>query len=633
MGDGLDLGDRGRAHQHRRLGPTGRDGLGHVADPVLVRQLVRGERVAGLLEPDGVELDVGPERAGLRAQQEGAGGVDQAEGAGGHEPIDRVGPERVGGLDVEVLAEEHGRLGTVGEPGEQPVDRLHRELVLDQLDDVAEGAVRLGPGPVAHAALVAVLQGGLVAVVAVGDDDRLVEHGGGDPAVDVAVGTRPHGVRDAVGIGPLGVGLGVGGQQVGEALGERETPDGRQVGATRTEHVEPVGLGLRCGALVGQDLAGARGPQLEGAEHAGRAAGASGLVDEGHAVDGEHRRLVESEGAVVLPLVEEAAGDVVAVLAVLVDGQVDADRVALVPRRDLGALPLVQHVVGRCSDLAGGQGRVEAEGAEGLEARHDAIVSQPRRGSCQDAAMPWVLDLDGVIRLGSEPVPGAAEAVARLRAAGEEVVFATNNAYRTIADQEADLAAIGIPAAGAVVGSAQAGASLLDPGERVLVVGGPGLLHEVRARGCEVVDDGPCDAVISGLDRAFDYERLRRAGLAIRAGARWILTNPDTTFPTPHGLEPGAGSIGAAIRAAGGVEPRIGGKPEGAMVDLLRDRLGPEGIVVGDRADTDGRFAVALGYRFSLVLTGVTSAADLPVEPQPWRVDADLLAVVTAVVG
>ncbi len=247
--------------------------------------------------------------------------------------------------------------------------------------------------------------------------------------------------------------------------------------------------------------------------------------------------------------------------------------------------------------------------------------------------MPWVLDLDGVIRLGSEPVPGAAEAVARLRAAGEEVVFATNNAYRTIADQEADLAAIGIPAAGAVVGSAQAGASLLDPGERVLVVGGPGLLHEVRARGCEVVDDGPCDAVISGLDRAFDYERLRRAGLAIRAGARWILTNPDTTFPTPHGLEPGAGSIGAAIRAAGGVEPRIGGKPEGAMVDLLRDRLGPEGIVVGDRADTDGRFAVALGYRFSLVLTGVTSAADLPVEPQPWRVDADLLAVVTAVVG
>lgn len=81
--------------------------------------------------------------------------------------------------------------------------------------------------------------------------------------------------------------------------------------------------------------------------------------------------------------------------------------------------------------------------------------------------MPWVLDLDGVIRLGEQPVPGAAEAVALLRAAGEEVVFATNNAYRTIVDQEASLAAMGIPADGAVVGAAQAGASLLRADERV----------------------------------------------------------------------------------------------------------------------------------------------------------------------
>lgn len=242
--------------------------------------------------------------------------------------------------------------------------------------------------------------------------------------------------------------------------------------------------------------------------------------------------------------------------------------------------------------------------------------------------MPWVLDLDGVIRLGDEPIAGAAEAVALLRAAGEDVVFATNNAYRTIRDQEASLEAMGIPAAGAVVGSAQAGASLLDPSERVLVVGGPGLLEAVEARGCTVVDEGPCDAVISGLDRHFHYDGLRRAGLAIRGGARWVLTNPDHTFPTPHGLEPGAGAIGAAIRAAGGVEPQIGGKPQGAMVGLLRDRLGEDGIVVGDRMDTDGLFAEALGYRFALVLSGVTTAADLPIEPEPWVIADDLLAVV-----
>ncbi len=247
--------------------------------------------------------------------------------------------------------------------------------------------------------------------------------------------------------------------------------------------------------------------------------------------------------------------------------------------------------------------------------------------------MPWVLDLDGVVRLGSQPVPGAAEAVARLRAAGEEVVFATNNAYARIGDQEAALEEMGIPARGAVVGAAVAGASLLEPDERVLVVGGPGLHEAVADRGCAVVDEGPCDAVISGLDRHLTYEHLRRAGLAIRGGARWILTNPDVTFPTPHGLEPGAGAIGAAIRAAGGVEPLVGGKPEGAMVGMLRDRLGDSGTVVGDRDDTDGALARAMGWRFALVLSGVTTAEDLPVEPAPDVVADDLASLVEQTLG
>lgn len=242
--------------------------------------------------------------------------------------------------------------------------------------------------------------------------------------------------------------------------------------------------------------------------------------------------------------------------------------------------------------------------------------------------MGWALDLDGVIRLGKEPIPGAPEAVAQLRAAGEDVVFVTNNANRTIGYQEDQLASMGIDAAGSVVGAAVAGASLLSPGERVLVVGGDGLLEAVEARGCEMVDHGPCDTVISGLDRDFSYDKLRRAGLAIRAGARWILTNPDTTFPTGHGLEPGAGALGAAIRAAGGVDPIVAGKPAGAIVDVVRELLGPDGIVVGDRPDTDGEFAVALGYRFALVFSGVTDEDDLPVEPEPWRTAPDLRTLV-----
>lgn len=242
--------------------------------------------------------------------------------------------------------------------------------------------------------------------------------------------------------------------------------------------------------------------------------------------------------------------------------------------------------------------------------------------------MVWVIDLDGVVWLGGEPIAGSARAVAELRARGEEVIFATNNAYDRIVDHEAKLERVGISAAGAVVSAAQAGAALLHPGERVFVVGGPGLREEVERRGCVLVEGTDCDVVISGLDRHLSYDALRTATLAIRGGARYVLTNPDVTFPTPHGLEPGAGAIGAALVAATGVEPSIGGKPEGAMVDMIRARHGDVGVVVGDRADTDGRFAVALGYRFALVLSGVTTESDLPVEPVPWRVAADLAELV-----
>ena len=244
--------------------------------------------------------------------------------------------------------------------------------------------------------------------------------------------------------------------------------------------------------------------------------------------------------------------------------------------------------------------------------------------------MPWVLDLDGVIWLGAEPIPHAAEAVRLLRAAGEDHLFVTNNASARVEDQEAKLAAMDIDAAGRVVTSAQAGASLLTPGERVFVIGGPGVQEEVARRGCRAVAGPDCDAVISGLDRELTYEDLRIATLAIRSGARWVLTNDDTTFPTPHGLEPGAGSIGAALRASTGVEPVVAGKPHGPMADLVRHRLGPAGIVAGDRPDTDGAFAGALGYRFGLVLTGVTTRADLPLQPAPDVVAEDLLALVRA---
>jgi HAD superfamily hydrolase (TIGR01450 family) len=244
------------------------------------------------------------------------------------------------------------------------------------------------------------------------------------------------------------------------------------------------------------------------------------------------------------------------------------------------------------------------------------------------------LDLDGVVWRAATPIPGSVDAIATLRSAGVPVVFVTNNAEPRVADHEAKLAAIGVPAAGAVLNSPIAAAGLLHPGERVLVAGGPGITEAVgRAGGVAVTYDeadagAPVDAVVVGFDRRFDWERLRIASTAIRDGARFIATNADTTYPTESGLVPGAGSLVAAVAAAAGVEPTIAGKPHEPMARLLLERCGGDGIVIGDRADTDGALARACGWRFGLVLSGVTTAADLPVDPAPDVVAGDLAALV-----
>jgi 4-nitrophenyl phosphatase len=240
----------------------------------------------------------------------------------------------------------------------------------------------------------------------------------------------------------------------------------------------------------------------------------------------------------------------------------------------------------------------------------------------------WVLDLDGVVWLAERPIDGAADAVGRLRAAGERVIFATNNSWARLADQEAKLERMGIPAGGDVVTSAMAAATLVEPGERALVCGGPGVVEAVTGRGAEPVREGEADAVIVGFHRDFDYERLRVAMTAVRHGARLIATNDDATYPTPDGPIPGGGSLAAAVAYASGVTPTVAGKPHRPMADLIRALAGEQGTVVGDRPETDGAFAAALGYRFALVLTGVTSRSDLPVEPEPAVVAASLADLV-----
>jgi 4-nitrophenyl phosphatase len=246
--------------------------------------------------------------------------------------------------------------------------------------------------------------------------------------------------------------------------------------------------------------------------------------------------------------------------------------------------------------------------------------------------MLWVLDLDGVVWLAGAPIPGSPEAISRLHAAGEAVAFVTNNSGPTLEEYVAMLDRAGVTIdPGELVTSAQAAASLLPSGSRAAVVGGAGVHEALEARGVEVVGAGDRpDAVVVGRSLRLDFDELAAAAGAIRAGARFLATNTDATFPTADGLEPGAGALVAYLQVGAGREPEVAGKPHGPAADLLRSRFGPPGVVVGDRPDTDGTFATLLGADFDLVLSGVTRPSDLPVTPAPALVVADLAGAVDA---
>lgn len=252
---------------------------------------------------------------------------------------------------------------------------------------------------------------------------------------------------------------------------------------------------------------------------------------------------------------------------------------------------------------------------------------------CETADVTWALDLDGVVWLGDRPIAGSAAAIARLRAAGETVLFVTNNSFGRRRDVVAKLGHHGIDAGDDVLTSAMAAARLVEPGSRALVCGGPGVFEELAARGVETIDASEgsgamVDVVVVGYHPTFDYERMTAAFRAVRAGARLLATNDDATYPKDDGPVPGGGAILASIVRAAGVEPEIAGKPHGPMAELVHARAGEVGVMVGDRPDTDGRFALRLGYRFGLVLSGVTRGDDLPVDPVPDLVAADLDSMV-----
>ena len=229
-----------------------------------------------------------------------------------------------------------------------------------------------------------------------------------------------------------------------------------------------------------------------------------------------------------------------------------------------------------------------------------------------------MIDLDGVMWRGAEPIAGSAATVQRMLDRDDRVVFCTNNSTRSGAAVRSRLIDHGLPAGSEVITSADAVSTLVSAGERVLVLGGGGLIGSIASTGASVRDvadpstaDERFDSVVIGLSRSVDYDRIDRASSAVRNGARLLASNADPTFPAAGGIRPGCGAIVAAVETASGRRAVVAGKPNGPMVDRIRSVFGEsaDGVVVGDRVDTDGELARRLGWPFGLVMSGVTTAA------------------------
>jgi glycerol 3-phosphatase-2 len=246
-----------------------------------------------------------------------------------------------------------------------------------------------------------------------------------------------------------------------------------------------------------------------------------------------------------------------------------------------------------------------------------------------------LFDLDGVLFRGNEAVPGAADTLGTLRARGGRLVFLTNNSSRTAEQVAGKLDGFGIRAdAAEVVTSAQATAELLAArgGGSVFAIGGEGVVRALAGEGLRLVNgDAPeADLVVVGIDEGFTYADLRAACVLIRGGAGFVATNADVTFPAPGGeLWPGAGSLVAAVVAATGREPEVVGKPFAPLFEAaLRRAGGVRPLVIGDRLDTDIEGANRLGWDSLLVLSGVTTAADLErSDVRPTHVAGDVSAL------
>jgi glycerol-1-phosphatase len=252
-----------------------------------------------------------------------------------------------------------------------------------------------------------------------------------------------------------------------------------------------------------------------------------------------------------------------------------------------------------------------------------------------------ILDLDGCVWIGEQPVPGSPEAVAALRDAGKRVAFATNNSWHPGEEHVAKLWRLGIQASLADVvtvgGALQHLLAETRQGRTAFVIGTQALVRHVADAGLHVLNGTDLASraevvVVGGTDRV-DYDDLRTAALAVRRNGDLIATGRDATLPMPDGDWPGTGALLAAVETASGATAQVVGKPQPQLFLTAVDRMGDgRTLAVGDRLDADVAAAAAAGLDAALVLSGATSAeqAQQADGPAPVDVADDLRALVLA---
>jgi glycerol-1-phosphatase len=249
-----------------------------------------------------------------------------------------------------------------------------------------------------------------------------------------------------------------------------------------------------------------------------------------------------------------------------------------------------------------------------------------------------LVDLDGVVWIGKEPVPGSAGALAALIGAGKPIVFVTNNPGRPASTYAERLQAAGVPAEeGQIVTAGMVTAALAaeraGEGTGSFVIGAAAFKDTAAAAGLELLDGEAgrdARAVLVSGHRGFDYDELLTATLALQSGAMLFATSRDPTLPMPGGAWPGTGSVLAAIETASGAVAEIGGKPERRLFELACERIPTDGrmAMVGDRLASDIEGGRRAGLATVLVLSGASTRADAEAaEPPPDHVVDDLAAL------